>query len=71
MSMLQYNMIHSLTLLTLHENIDLDLDLDNCGDSHPSGQPRLQSGILSERSPSRPDHHLTSNGSIIYRSSPS
>ena len=31
MSMLQYNMIHSLTLLTLHENIDLDLNLDNCG----------------------------------------
>ena len=30
MSMLQYN-IHSSTLLTLDENIDLDLDLDNCG----------------------------------------
>ena len=33
MSMSKYNMIHSLTLLTLHENIDLDLNLDNCGDS--------------------------------------
>ena len=31
MSMSKYNMIHSLTLLTLHENIDLDLNLDNCG----------------------------------------
>ena len=31
MSMLQYNMIHSLTLLTLYDNINLDLDLDNCG----------------------------------------
>ena len=31
MSMLQYNMFHSLTLLTLYENIDLDLDLDNSG----------------------------------------
>ena len=32
MSMSKYNMIHSLTLLTLHENIDLD----NCGDSQDS-----------------------------------
>ena len=55
MSMSQYNMIHSLTLLTLHENIDLDLDLDNCGYS----QEQETHQIYIARSPGygRRGHH--------------